>query len=787
MDQQELIALEYDRVIRLLSEQAVSQPGKKLIRHLQPSVNPEEVRRWLQETAEGQDLLRIKGNVSLGGIRDIEAAIQRAEMSGLLSAEELLDISRTITAGKRFKQLMSSLEDEEYPLPILRDLAERIEGLGSLQGAIDACIDEEAEIVDHASPELLRVRRGIHQVQQQIRTSLDQMLRNSQVQKMVQESIITLRNNRYVLPIKQEYRGAFAGIVHDTSASGATLFIEPEVVVTLNNQLRELELAEAKEVERILFQLTAQVGEHAEALKENLSLLAQLDLIMAKAHFGQEVRGICPDINDQGIIRLKQARHPLIPAAEVVPIDVELGESYHGIVITGPNTGGKTVSLKTVGLLALMSQSGLPIPAEAGSTLPVFSGIYADIGDEQSIEQNLSTFSSHMTHIIRILDRLDNRSLVLLDELGAGTDPAEGAALATAILDQVLDQGCRLIATTHYSELKLYAHAREGLINASVEFDVESLRPTYRLLIGVPGRSNAFAIASRLGLSDSIIESAKAQLSAEENRLEEMIRDLTLDQKATEKEREQAESLRREAEAMHRELQEKIAAWEKEKERLYQSARQEARSLLARSRAEADEVLRQLREWNKQRPDTLKEHQLIEAKKRLDEALPDFPAPTVSRGSRTDQQEIAAGDEVFVATVNQKGNVVEVLGDGEFLVQIGVLRMKVHQDRLERLGSGKKETKEASPKASLRLTSKTVRPELDLRGKLVEEAIAEIDKYLDDAVLAGYQQVSLIHGKGTGALRNGVQKYLRTHPNVANYRMGGLGEGGSGVTLVSLK
>lgn len=788
MSRYECKALEYDKVINLLIEQADSEPGRNLIRHLRPSSDADKVKKWIQGTAEGLDLLRIKADISLTGLKEIRGTIRRAEMSGLLSPQELLNISSTIAVGRRFKQLMLKIDKEENPLPILRSIAEGLAGLSALQKAITSCIDDEAQVIDTASPELKRIRRDIFTTQERIRTSLEQMIRNSHIQKMTQESIITIRNNRYVIPVKQEYRSMFGGIVHDTSASGATLFIEPEIAVALNNKLRELESAEEKEIERILLQLTLQVKDDAEALKENLRLLAELDLIIAKARFGKMMKGVCPQINDDGIIHLKQARHPLIPAAEVVPIDVELGNNYQGIVITGPNTGGKTVSLKTVGLLALMSQSGLPIPAEEGSTLPVFSGIFADIGDEQSIEQNLSTFSSHMTHIIQILERIDNNSLVLLDEIGAGTDPTEGTALAIAILDHILNQGCLLMATTHYSDLKLYAHSRKGLINASVEFDVKSLRPTYQLLIGIPGRSNAFAIASRLGLSSRIIQAAKSQLSAEDNRLEKMIGDLSSDQKAIREERKQAEALRREAEALHRELQQKLSSWEAEKARLYEKARQEARSIVSRSRTEAEEVLRQLREWAKQRPDTLKEHQLIEAKKRLDDAVPES-APTKSSDLPQEVKgPIGVGDEVLVETVNQKGEVIELIGDHEYLVQVGVLRMKVDRKNLRRLGS----VNSSSPKTtvahtSVKLASKTVRPELDLRGKLVEEAIAEIDKYLDDAILAGYQEVSLIHGKGTGALRTGVQNFLRTHPNVKSFRIGGHGEGGSGVTLVSLR
>ena len=781
--------LEYDAIIERVSDHAASPPGKERVASLRPSYDPEEVRRRLAATLEGMELLRWKDGVSLSGVRDIRPSLRRARIGGILEGRELIEIADTLAAGRKVCGQIADIEEEKAPLPHLRSLAARFEGLKSLEEQIRKCVDEQGAVVDRASSALTRIRRTIERVQEQVRNALEQILRNSHYQKMIQEPIITVRNDRYVIPVKQEYRSAFGGIIHDQSASGVTLFIEPEAVVQLNNRLRELQLEEEREVERILKELSAQVGSVVDALATNIEVLAEMDLILAKARFGRRIRGTVPAVGRDVPIRLKRARHPLIPPEEVVPIDVELGDPHRVMVITGPNTGGKTVTLKTVGLLALMAHAGLPIPAEDGSGFPLLSGVFADIGDEQSIEQSLSTFSSHLSHIVRILGKADGRSLVLLDELGAGTDPAEGAALAIGILEHLLERGCLVVATTHYSELKVFAHARSGVINASVEFDVETLRPTYRLLIGIPGKSNAFAIADRLGLPREIIDRAKAQLTSEENRLEEMIAALSADRRAAEEERKRAERLRKEAESLHAELKKKMEAWKETKGRLLESARREARSVVARAEREAEEVLRQLREWARRRPDQLKEHQLIEAKKRLEGAVPEMEIPArPAEGAGDPDRPLKPGDRVWVRTLNQKGEILEDLGGEEFQVQIGSLKMKVSRKDLAWIGSGKTEQGDFRRKtASFRRASEGVRPELDLRGKMVEEAVYAIDRYLDQAILAGYREVYLIHGKGTGALRTGVQQFLRNHPNVKRFRLGGHGEGGSGVTVVELQ
>ncbi|PTX59310.1 DNA mismatch repair protein MutS2 [Melghirimyces profundicolus] len=786
MDSHMLHTLEYDRIIRQLTDEASSETGKKRAEEIRPSFREDEVRQMLQSTAEAMDFLRLKGDLSLQGVRDIRSALRRARLGSVLSSSELLHVAGTAEAEKTVRAALSGIDEEDVSLPILLEMTGRLAETRQLAQSISSAINEDGRVMDDASPELGRIRRNMIQLQGSIRSTLNEILRSSKYQKMLQEPIVTQRNDRYVIPVKQEYRGAFSGIVHDQSASGQTLFIEPQSVVNQNNRLRELEMAEEREVERILGELTVQVSELGEELEHNLEILTELDLLLAKARLGRRLKGVTPRVNTDGVIFFRKARHPLIPEEEAVPIDVELGREYRAIVITGPNTGGKTVSLKTVGLLTLMAQSGLPIPVEEESSVAVFSGVFADIGDEQSIEQNLSTFSAHMTNIIRILDQIDERSLVLFDELGAGTDPTEGAALAIAILEQVLNKGCRIVATTHYNELKLFAHAREGVINASVEFDVETLSPTYRLLIGVPGRSNAFEIAERLGLSREIIGIARSQLSSEENRLEDMIGALTADYRKAEEEREEAEALRREAEDLHRELKRQLETWENEKERLRESARREAKTIVTRARREAEEVLEQLREWARERPGELKEHQLIEAKKRLKEAEPETSLRVCSREESGPTRKIEVGDEVLIKSLGQKGQVIDELGEDEFQVQAGFMKMKVRAGDLEWKSSPRPEQTDRGS-TSYRRSSNSVRHELDLRGKMVDEALPEIDKYLDDALLAGFDQVSLIHGKGTGALRTGVQKYLDRHPRVKKYRPGGQGEGGLGVTVVELK
>lgn len=614
------------------------------------------------------------------------------------------------------------------------------------------------------------------------------MVRSSSVAKMLQDQLVTIRGDRFVIPVKAEYRSHFGGIVHDQSGSGATLFIEPESIVAMNNKLRETRLREEREIEIILHRLTDMVGGIAEEMAYDVDILGQLDFIFAKARLAREMKATQPRMNDRGYLKLRKGRHPLIPAEQVVPLDVELGNQYSSIIVTGPNTGGKTVTLKTVGLLSLMSMSGLFVPAEEGSQMCVFDAIYADIGDEQSIEQSLSTFSSHMTNIISILKRMTPKSLILLDEVGAGTDPAEGSALAIAILEHIHRTECRMIATTHYSELKAYAYERKGVINASMEFDVQTLSPTYRLLIGVPGRSNAFAIAERLGLPGAILEHARGEVKEEDLRVEHMIASLEENRLTAEQERERAEVIRREAEEFRKRQQLELEKLESQRDKRLEKAEKDASEILGKARKEAEEIISDLRRLAMEEGASVKEHKLIEARRRLDEAEPAPRKKAVTRTTKAPRK-LQPGDEVKLPSVNQKGYIVELSGTKEAVVQFGIMKMKVNVSDLEFLSSAPDQPAPALRKATTvkRTRDENIRSELDLRGANLEEAIMETDRFIDEAFLGNLGQIYIIHGKGTGVLRTGIQEYLRKHRHVKSYRLGNYNEGGAGVTVAELE
>ncbi|EJL21362.1 endonuclease MutS2 [Brevibacillus sp. BC25] len=785
MEQRVFKTLEYDKIVALLIDKASCTYGKEKASELIPFLRLDEVITAQQGTEQAATVLRLKGSVPLGGIRDIRGPVQRARLNAMLAPMELLDIASTVMAGRRLKTFLLDM-CEDHELPLLQQEAERIEGLRELETEIRRCIDENGDILDSASLELRQVRQEIRQLESRIREKLDQMTRSSTYQKMLMENIVTIRGDRFVIPVKQEYRSVFGGIVHDQSASGATLFIEPEVIVEMNNKLRELRLREEREVERILYVLTEQVSFAVEALIENTEALTELDFMFAKAQLAWSMKAICPRINDRGYVNMRKARHPLIPREVVVPVDVELGGEYQAIVVTGPNTGGKTVSLKTIGLLSLMTMAGLHIPAEEESEMTVFSSIFADIGDEQSIEQSLSTFSSHMTNIIQILAKMDDKSLVLFDELGAGTDPTEGAALAMSIIDHVIDSGARLVATTHYSELKAYAYDRPEVINASVEFDVQTLRPTYRLLIGVPGRSNAFAIARRLGLPEHIIDVARGSISEEDNQVESMIASLERNRKSAEADSLAAKAARQEAEELRRQLEEERAQFAEEKNKRMERAEDEARIAVQLAKEEAETIIRELREMMAEGME-IKEHRLIDAKKRLGNAVLELEKEKVKKPAKAVRAtQIKVGDEVMVTSFGQKGTVLEKVNNEEFLVQIGIMKMKVKRDDMH-VQNSIQQKPQAAPYTSVKRRSDNIKMDLDLRGYNVEDSIREIDQFLDDALLAGLHSVSIIHGHGTGVLRKGVHEYLRSHRNVKSFRLGGQGEGGVGATIAELK
>ncbi len=781
MQKRVLRLLEYDKVKERLGKHVSSSLGKQKVEQLTPLFSLEDVNHQLEGTEEGRKVIRLRGQAPLGGIRDIRQSVKRAEIGGTLNPSELLDISSTIYGGRRFKTFLENMIDDGVELPLLGDLVHQIMPETDLEKEINACIDQDGEVLDSASDALRRLRTQLRSFESRVREKLESLIRSSSTRKMLSDALVTIRNERYVIPVKQEYRGSFGGMVHDQSSSGATLFIEPQSVVSINNQLKEVKVKEKLEIERILTELTGSVAEASDTLRHNVEVLADIDFIFARALYANELKATNPSMNDEGELEIRQGRHPLLPQDEVVPSYLYLGKDYSSLVITGPNTGGKTVTLKTAGLLTLMAQSGLHIPADEGSTMAVFQNIFADIGDEQSIEQSLSTFSSHMTNIVQILKNIDHNSLVLFDELGAGTDPQEGAALAISILDYVYNRGSRVIATTHYSELKAYAYNREGVMNASVEFDVETLRPTYRLLIGVPGRSNAFEISRRLGLMDDIIDDAKSQISSESNKVDRMISSLEDSQKQAELDRQGASDLRKEAESLKKDLETQLEKFEKQRERLFEEAEQKAAEEVEKAQEQAKRIIHDLRTFQK---GAVKEHQLIDAQKQLEDAKPELRS-SKPKPKKAQAKTYEPGDEVKVISFNQKGHIVEKVGKNEYQVQLGIMKMTVKENDLEAIKS--KPAVERKPFVTVRGNNSQVKTELDLRGKRYEDAQMEVERYIDDALLAGYHQVSIIHGKGTGALRKGVHEWLKRHSRVKNLRMGGMNEGGGGVTVVELK
>ncbi|MUG87356.1 endonuclease MutS2 [Paenibacillus timonensis] len=788
MDEKIFKTMEYRKIIDQLTAYSQTALGKKTAEALQPVTDLEDVKRLLQATDEAFKVDRLKGAPGFGGIVDITPAVKRARIGGTLNPHELLGIATTLEGARRIKRYIASMH-EEHEVPLLFNLSDTLSEQKPLEDAIKRCIDESAEVLDSASSELASIRRELRGGEVRIREKLDAMIRSSSVSKMLQDQLITIRGDRFVIPVKAEYRAHFGGIVHDQSGSGATLFIEPESIVAMNNKLRETRLREEREIEVILQKLTALVGEQAELLLYDGDVLGQLDFVFAKARLARELKGTLPRMNDRGYLKLKKGRHPLIPAEQVVPIDVELGNQYTTIIVTGPNTGGKTVTLKTIGLLSLMAMSGLFVPAEDGSQLCVFDAIYADIGDEQSIEQSLSTFSSHMTNIISILSRMTPKSLVLLDELGAGTDPAEGSALAIAILEHIHSLGSRMVATTHFSELKAYAYERKGVINASMEFDVATLSPTYRLLVGVPGRSNAFAIAERLGLSERILEYARGEVTEEDMRVENMIASLEQNRLGAEQERETAEQLRREMEELRKRHETELEKLEQQRDKRLEKAEEEASAIIAKARQEAERIIADLRRLALEEGAAVKEHKLIAARKELDEAEPQRRKKAgAARKAAKPPRQIESGDEVMVYSLNQKGHVVELSGSKEAVVQLGIMKMKVSLDDMELIAAAPASKPVQRTVANVKRTrDENVRSELDLRGANLEEALIEVDRFIDEAYLSNLGQIYIIHGKGTGILRTGISDYLRKHKHIKSYRLGNYGEGGTGVTVAELK
>lgn len=792
MNQKALTSLEYYKIIERLTEKASSPMGKELCRKLLPSTDINEIRLMQTQTKDALTRLFQKGSVSFGSVKDIRGSLKRLEIGSSLGIMEILSICALLENTSRVKAY-SRNDRSSSPADSLDSMFDELSPLTPLSAEIRRCILSEDEISDDASPALRQVRRSMKITNDKIHTQLSGLV-NGSARTYLQDSVITMRNGRYCIPVKAEYKGQVPGMIHDQSSTGSTLFIEPMAVVKLNNDMRELELQEQKEIEIILSSLSQQIAEERESIALNLSLMVQLDFIFARAALAMEMNGSEPVFNEEGRIFLKKARHPLIPKKKVVPIDIRLGDDFDLLIITGPNTGGKTVSLKTVGLLTLMGQSGLHIPTLDRSQLSLFHEIYADIGDEQSIEQSLSTFSSHMTNIVSFLEKADSRSLVLFDELGAGTDPTEGAALAISILSYLHEKGVRTMATTHYSELKVYALSQPGVENACCEFDVETLRPTYRLLIGIPGKSNAFAISSKLGLSDAVIQRAKDQISEQDESFEDVLSSLEENRITIENERLEIERYKEEIKTLKSQLEARQEKLDAQRERILRQANEEAHKVLEEAKDYADKTMKLFHKFQKDHVDTASvERERQELRKRMNKAESNIAGKTQQKKPKKllTAKDIHPGDAVKVLSMNLKGTVSSRPDSkGYLFVQMGIIRSKVHLSDLELLDEPVITTPslQKTGAGKIRMSkSASVSTEINLLGKTVDEAVAELDKYLDDAYIAHLKSVRVVHGKGTGALRKGVHDYLRRQKHVASFRLGEFGEGDAGVTIVEFK
>lgn len=792
MNQKALSSLEYPKIIERLTEKASSPMGKELCRKLQPSTDINKIRLMQTQTKDALTRLFQKGSVSFGSVKDIRGSLKRLEIGSSLGIMEILSVCALLENTSRVKAY-SRGDRSDLPSDSLDSMFEQLAPLTPLSSEIRRCILSEDEISDDASPALRQVRRNMKVTNDRIHTQLSGLV-NGNARTYLQDSVITMRNGRYCIPVKAEYKGQVPGMIHDQSSTGSTLFIEPMAVVKLNNNMRELELQEQKEIEIILAGLSEQIAEEREAIALNLELMVQLDFIFARAGLAMDMNGSEPVFNEEGRVLLKKARHPLIPKKKVVPIDIRLGDDFDLLIITGPNTGGKTVSLKTVGLLTLMGQAGLHIPALDRSELAIFHEIYADIGDEQSIEQSLSTFSSHMTNIVSFLEKADSRSLVLFDELGAGTDPTEGAALAISILSYLHDKGIRTMATTHYSELKVYALSTPGVENACCEFSVETLRPTYRLLIGIPGKSNAFAISSKLGLSDQIIERAKEQISEQDESFEDVLSSLEENRVTIENERLEIARYKEEIKTLKAQLESRQEKLDAQRDRILRQANEEAHKVLEEAKEYADQTMKLFHKFQKNNVDTSAvERERQELRKRMNKAEKNMSdrQETKKPKKQLTAKDIRPGDSVKVLSMNLKGTVGSRPDSKGFLfVQMGIIRSKVHLSDLELVDEPVITTPslQKTGAGKIRMSkSASVSTEINLLGRTVDEAIAELDKYLDDAYIAHLKSVRVVHGKGTGALRKGIHDYLRRQKHVSSFRLGEFGEGDAGVTIVDFK
>ena len=791
MNQKTLAKLEFDKIISRLEEEAGSFRGRQLCRRLKPMTDLEKINTFQEQTAAAFTRIIKKGRISFSDAAPVEESMKRLEIGGALSISELLRICRLLANTARAKSY-GRHDTQEDAADCLDAFFDQLEPLTNLSSEIERCIISEEEVSDDASSTLKHIRRSMGAVNDRIHSTLSGLV-NGSLRTYLQDPIITMRGDRYCIPVKAEHRSHFQGMIHDQSSSGSTLFIEPMAVVKLNNDLKELYAKEQEEIQVILARLSEETAQYIDEIRSDYRAMTELDFIFARGALALSMRGSRPVLNEEGRIHIREGRHPLLDQETVVPITVTLGEDFTLLIITGPNTGGKTVSLKTVGLLTLMGQSGLHIPAGDRSELAVFRQVYADIGDEQSIEQSLSTFSSHMTNIVSFLKKVDERSLVLFDELGAGTDPTEGAALAASILSYLHSRNIRTMATTHYSELKVYALSTPGVENACCEFDVESLRPTYRLLIGIPGKSNAFAISGKLGLPDFIIEDARKRLSEQDISFEDLLTDLEAGRRTIEKEREEIAACRKEAEALREQAQKRQDRLDEQRDRILREANEKASAILREAKEVADETIRNFHKFGKE---NISAAEMEKERERLRKKIKDTSSASVKSSPRARKthrpEEFKLGETVKVLSMNLTGT-VQTLPDsrGNVTVQMGILRSQVNISDLEITEDADMHTPKKLKRTSrgkIKMSkSLTVSPEINLLGKTVDEAVAELDKYLDDALLSHLSTVRVVHGKGTGALRKGIHEYLRRQKHVRSYHLAEYGEGDAGVTIVELK
>lgn len=777
--------LEFSKIRTQLAEYATSEKGKQMIKELPIEVEAKAIQHKIEETTDGVELLRLKQGIPIPRLKDISFALKRLELEAGLNGRELSDILRVLATTHEVERFFEKVEEEEIALKRVPRLVEKLESIPEVTHELEASIREDGYVLDSASPTLHGVRVGIQKTEQDIRRQMDQYLTGKNAQYL-SDNIITIRNDRYVLPVKAEYKSVFGGTVHDQSATGQTLFMEPQAVVNLNNKLREYQIQENREVERILWELSQKLMPYTNSLHQNHYVLARLDVVNAKALYAHELKATEPIIDANNYVALWQAWHPLLDREKAVANDIILGEEYQAIVITGPNTGGKTILLKTVGVIQLMAQMGLYIPAGENSRVGVFTEIFADIGDEQSIEQNLSTFSSHMSNIVSILKQINDKSLLLIDEIGSGTDPQEGSSLAIAILDYIASKQSYVIASTHYPELKAYGYDRPKTINASMEFDGDTLQPTYQLLLGVPGRSNAFDISKRLGLPSIIIDQARGLLSEEDQDLNAMISDL--EQKRRRAQRD-ADKMRHQLELSTQllaDLQRETEQFQANKARLLEEAKERANTLIEQSQDDADKILSEIRELQlRSKQSTVKEHEMIEKKT----ALKDLKHEQALKKNKVLRKEKAkkalqVGQSVEVLSFGQRGTLVEKVNDQEWVVQMGIIKMKIAVEDLSPIAEAQEAKQQVIVKSA---RSSHVSSELDLRGKRYEEAMKDLELYLDAAILANYPRVTIIHGRGTGAIQQGVHKTLRSHRSVASFEFAPMNTGGNGATIVTFK